>query len=128
MKVNLEMKPIEGFEDYYITTDGTVLTTRYSNRYHNDGKLRILKTKVHKRGYVYCGIYTGDVGDAIRVWKRVHRVVYETYVGPIPSDMEIDHLDFNKANNRLSNLQLVSRVENMRRMWKRKKALQNETN
>jgi hypothetical protein len=38
--------------------------------------------------------------------------------------MEIDHLDFNKANNRLSNLQLVSRVENMRRMWARKRAKQ----
>ena len=128
MKRKIEMKPIEGFPDYHITNEGTVFTTRCSNKYHNDGKLRILKTKIHKRGYVYCGIYAGDVGDSIRAWKRVHRVVYESFVGPIPSDMEIDHLDGNKANNNLNNLQLVSRVENMKRMWKRKKALEYANN
>ncbi len=128
MKVNLEMKPIEGFEDYYITNDGTVLTTRYSKKYHNDGRLRILKPKLHKNGYIYCGIYAGDVGDSIRVWKRVHRLVYETYIGLIPADEEIDHLDGNKSNNIVSNLQSVSRVENMKRMWKRKRAREYETN
>lgn len=128
MKREIEMKPIEGFEDYYITNEGTVFTTRCSNKYHNDGKLRILKPKLHKRGYVYVGIYVGDVGDSIRVWKRVHRIVYETYVGTIPANEEIDHINGIKSDNRLSNLQLVSRSENMKRMWRRKQELQYANN
>lgn len=124
MKVNLEMKPIDGFPDYYITTEGTVLTSRCSNKYHNDGRLRILKPKLHKRGYVYVGIYAGDTGDSIRVWKRVHRLVYETFIGPIPANEEIDHCNGIKSDNRVSNLQSVSRRENMKRMWRRKKDLQ----
>lgn len=42
----------------------------------------------------------------------VHRLVYETFVGEIPIKYEINHLDFNKSNNRLDNLELVTRSEN----------------
>lgn len=128
MKQKLDMKPIEGFPDYYITNDGTVLTTRYSKKYHNDGKLRILKPKLHKKGYMYVGIYAGDVGDSIRVWKRIHRIVYETYVGAIPSDEEIDHRNGIKSDNRLINLESVTHLENMRRMRELKKRIQYEKN
>lgn len=43
----------------------------------------------------------------------VHRLVYETFVGEIPADKEIDHVDTNKLNNKLDNLKYVTRVENM---------------
>lgn len=42
----------------------------------------------------------------------VHRIIYETFVGPIPSGMELDHEDTNKYNNRLDNLKLVTHKEN----------------
>src|SRR5262245_28980841 len=43
----------------------------------------------------------------------VHRLVWEAFHGPIPSGFEINHRDGNKANNRLDNLELVTRSENM---------------
>jgi hypothetical protein len=45
-----------------------------------------------------------------------HRVVMLTW-HPIdnPNEMTVDHLDHNKRNNRLSNLEWVSKVENLRR-------------
>lgn len=45
--------------------------------------------------------------------KRVHRVIYETFVGPIPPCYEIDHIDTHKDNNSLSNLKCVTHTENM---------------
>ena len=35
-----------------------------------------------------------------RYW--VHRVVYEMFNGHLTSDMEVDHLDGNKSNNRIT--------------------------
>ena len=44
----------------------------------------------------------------------VHRAVWETFNGPIPKGMEIDHIDGDSFNNKLSNLKLVTHAENTR--------------
>lgn len=47
----------------------------------------------------------------------VHRLVYETYVGEIPEKMVIDHIDGNRANNNLSNLQLTTQSKNVKKTY-----------
>lgn len=42
----------------------------------------------------------------------LHRALWYLVYGPIPEGYEINHLDENKQNNRLSNLSLTSHVEN----------------
>jgi hypothetical protein len=60
--------------------------------------------------YVRCGGYGGKPGT----W-YAHRLVWECSKGPIPPELQIDHLDGNKTNNRLSNLDLVTGSVNVRR-------------
>lgn len=43
--------------------------------------------------------------------KRMHRYVWEYYNGIIPSGMTIHHIDGDKSNNDISNLELLSRSE-----------------
>ena len=43
----------------------------------------------------------------------VHRIVYETFVGDIPEGMQINHLDGNKQNNKLDNLELCTASQNV---------------
>ena len=43
----------------------------------------------------------------------LHREIYKLFVGDIPKNMQIDHIDGCKSNNKLSNLRLVTGVENM---------------
>lgn len=43
-----------------------------------------------------------------------HRVIWEMMRGVIPSGYEIDHIDQNKLNNRISNLRAVSHKDNMK--------------
>lgn len=45
--------------------------------------------------------------------KRVHRVIYETFVGTIPDGYEIDHINNIRNDNRLENLRCVTHKENM---------------
>lgn len=59
----------------------------------------------------------------------MHRYVWTWYNGNIPKGYEIHHIDFDRSNNNISNLQLVSRSEHRRihadlltdeqREWKR---------
>jgi len=44
--------------------------------------------------------------------ERVHRIIYETFVGPIPDGYEIDHINTIKTDNRLENLRIVTHKEN----------------
>ena len=45
----------------------------------------------------------------------IHRYVFETFKGEIPKGMETDHVDGDKKNNSISNLQLLSKKENIRK-------------
>ena len=45
--------------------------------------------------------------------RMLHRVLYAWFIGPIPKNMVVDHIDENKLNNKLSNLQLLTRKENI---------------
>lgn len=44
---------------------------------------------------------------------EVHRLVYSTFYGKQPKGLDIDHIDHNKLNNDISNIQLLTRSENV---------------
>lgn len=43
--------------------------------------------------------------------KYMHRYVWEYYNGKIPSGYEVHHIDFDRSNNDISNLQLLTKKE-----------------
>ena len=45
----------------------------------------------------------------------LHRVIWQHVNGPIPADKEVDHIDGEKSNNRIENLQLLSHSENCKK-------------
>jgi hypothetical protein len=77
-------------------------------------KKRLLKEKVNSIIYPYryqvLEVYPG-------VFKTcyVARLVHIAFIGPIPEGYEVDHLDMDKGNNHYTNLEAVTRSENMRR-------------
>lgn len=42
----------------------------------------------------------------------VHRIVAETFIGEIPYGYEVDHINDDPSDNRLVNLQIITRAEN----------------
>lgn len=44
----------------------------------------------------------------------VHRLVYESFKGEIPKDMEINHIDYDRLNNNIENLEVLSHADNVR--------------
>lgn len=119
-----EIKPIKNFPDYYISNFGIAYTTKISPRYNPKGEMRVLRFRNHPTGYQYIGMFIGKGPNKKRIWRRVHRVVYETHVGKIKHGLEIDHIDGNKTNNNIENLRLVTHSENCTAAWKRIKGIQ----
>lgn len=73
------------------------------------GPLRICKCSLEKRGYLRKRL-KNDFGR-YETW-AVHRLIMVTFVGP--SELEVNHKNGIKSDNRLENLEYVTRTENMR--------------
>lgn len=60
-------------------------------------------------GYLRIDRASTDDGHSI----GVHRIVWESVNGPVPSGLEINHINGTKTDNRLVNLEAVTRRENV---------------
>ena len=107
------IKEINGLPDYYVSNLGIVYSTKVSPRYNPKGEMRILRPRTHPSGYMYIGCFKGKGPNKVRLWRRVHRVVAQTFIGKIPKGMEINHLDGDKHNNNVNNLEIVTRQQNI---------------
>lgn len=116
-----ELKEIKGLADYYAKEDGTIWSTKISSRYNPNGELRLVKPRTHPSGYLYYGLFVGKGPNKQRLWRRGHRLIYETFVGKIKSGFEIDHIDGDKHNNKLNNLRAVTRSQNMLAAFERRR-------
>lgn len=75
-------------------------------------KERVLSAAIGTNGYY--GVVLRRDGQSFS--KMVHRLVAETFIG-VPDNVEVDHIDYNKLNNQVSNLQILSHVDNVRRSY-----------
>lgn len=87
--------------NYMIANDGRVLSL---NTY------RILKPGTNKPGYKYVHI---KMNDGSRKNKAIHRLVYQNFLGDIPANLQVDHINGKKLDNHISNLRLLSPSENI---------------
>ena len=62
----------------------------------------------YSTGYVMVTIHENKTKKNV----RVHRVVWIAANGVPPEDMDVDHINDIKTDNRLENLQLLPRIEN----------------
>jgi hypothetical protein len=72
-------------------------------------------TGAKTKGYGTVAVWDGPAGQRRQRTLQAHRIVYEAQVGPIPDDMTIDHLCFNRACVNVEHMEVVTRGENTRR-------------
>jgi hypothetical protein len=107
-----KLKNIENYPDYYIGELGNVYSTRVSKKLNPTGRIYKLKLwDKHPTGYLNAGLYN-QPGVKNKTYYRVHRLVWESFNGPIPQGYVVDHKNGDKKDNRLENLQLLTWSEN----------------
>lgn len=94
----------QAVDDLWVDKTGSVLSIKEK---HNKYWCKLASLSKNNAGYYQASCYSRK--GAI----PVHELVITTFIGPRPDDMEIDHIDRNRANNKLSNLRYVTHQENM---------------
>lgn len=104
---------------YWVSNLGRVFTTKTKKGkgHGRDGinpygtELRVMVTMVNRHERVKL-TYKGS-----RQVYSVHRLVWEAFKGPIPEGMIIDHINGNGCCNWITNLQVITYLENTRRAF-----------
>ena len=71
------------------------------------------KMCTNNSGYQVFTMYNKQLAKTISYTQ--HRFVYEVFNGPVTKFFEIDHINNDRKDNRLNNLQLLTRKENIRK-------------
>jgi hypothetical protein len=103
--------------DFFEIIDDVLWRKAFTNNYGRFHRPRrvTLSSNNGKKGY--CRITL----PLTRIRIMYHRIVWELVHGPIPNNMQIDHIDGNPLNNKISNLRIVtSRQNNQNRKIHRK--------
>ncbi|WJJ56810.1 HNH homing endonuclease [Staphylococcus phage vB_SAP01] len=99
-KINEEWKLIKKLSNennkYYVSSNGIVKS-------NIRGKEHTLTNFTNKKGYLMVRVAKRNI--------RVHRLIYEYFIGNIPKGYHIHHIDGNKQNNCIDNLECVSPSE-----------------
>lgn len=101
----LRRVPAFGFEDKY-------LVDRSGQFWHLDGRKKNVQQRRSQDNYLCLVEDRYKDGKRKRKRKVAHRIVWQSFNGPIPDGLMIDHIDRRPENNRLDNLRLVTHREN----------------
>ena len=104
-------RDISGCEGLYkISNYGRVMSLNFGARNHVlSGKQRILKQPRSSSGYLHVQLYK----DGKSSTKLVHILVASAFIPNADNKREINHIDGNKSNNSINNLEWVTRRENL---------------
>ena len=96
-----EGKIMTGYPNYIITNDGKV---------YNSQRNKYLVPAEAECGYMYVSLS----GEERRKTFSIHRLVGLLFIENPNNYLEVNHIDFDKTNNNVDNLEWISRSDNMK--------------
>lgn len=115
-------KDIPEYEGYYAISNMGRVKSHLRIVHKSNGKIMTFKSKIlslnkhYKNGYLSVYLRVFDKYER----KSIHRLVALMFLDSVDENLEVNHIDSDKNNNKFTNLEWVSRRENQCHMAKRK--------
>ena len=108
-KGNPDFKLIEDYPNYVISKNGDVIALSYIGAAGQKRQMKVLKQNTNVDGYKNVNLLNNEGKKTF----RVHRLVAQAFI-PNPQNKEtVNHIDGDKTNNKVDNLEWSTRKEQM---------------
>jgi hypothetical protein len=99
-------KTIDGYKNYQVSNLGNVRSLNY----RRSGLTKVLNPIINSTGYYNINLYLDGVSNT----RQVHQLVAIAFLGHTPCGFKfvVNHKNFIKTDNRLTNLEIVTNREN----------------
>jgi len=117
-KLKEKWEQVEGFERYLVSNTGRVISTLRN-------RTRELKPQQDAIGYLHYrlysedkrfGSYSGNRGPKPKLFKA-HKLTLQTFSPTLDTKLQINHVDGNKHNNIITNLEWCTAQQNIQHSW-----------
>lgn len=98
-------RKIEGFEKYEVSNLGRVRSLDYKHT----GEIKVLRPILNRYGYLRINLYKNSKLCS----RSIHRLVAQAFILNPENKQQVNHIDANKQNNIVSNLEWCTNLENM---------------
>ena len=108
----MEVKPINGYDGYFITSDGRVLCNLGKGNRNRSKTVEPyeLQPRLTKTGYAR--VYMRDSRDGKRKDEYIHRIVAEHFIPNPDGKKYVNHKNCIRDDNSVENLEWVTAKEN----------------
>lgn len=108
-----QWKPLRDYENRYLISNRGRIYSKEKIVINNGGKT--LKKGVLLTPYISNGYYKINLinNNGLRKTLLLHRVIAKNWLNNYSEDLKVNHIDANKLNNKIENLEMVSQRENM---------------
>lgn len=104
-----EFLPIKDFDGYFVNSQGIIIS-------NNDGTiLKQIRPQIHNSGYHSIKLTRND---GVRKHIFVHRIVASHFLDNPNNLSDVNHIDLNKFNNDVSNLEWCSHSDNLKHFYR----------
>lgn len=105
---------IKDFPNYYITDAGDVYSRVVEKHNNPMGRIKRMKLMKNKWGYMQVGLRKNNHYCS----KTVHRFVAQAFIPNPENKTQVNHIDGDKTNNNVNNLEWVTASENAQHKFK----------
>lgn len=101
---------IDGFPNYLVSSHGRVITIRKYNNGKYERCFKERKQQINYKGYKIIRLYNKGKYKTF----SVHRLVAQAFISNPDNKPQVNHIDENKQNNHVYNLEWMNNEENAR--------------